>query len=78
MATSVICVNAQCRCLFEIRDSREGCYYLRSCHKCGELMKPECPFCRGLLEVVLTLGGPSCSHCGLELRAEDEEGLPPE
>jgi hypothetical protein len=77
VATSVICVNAQCRCLFEIRDSREGCYYLRSCHKCGELMKPQCPFCRDHFEVAWKQGAPNCARCGRELKAEGEEGLPP-
>jgi two-component system response regulator HydG len=66
----LICLNAQCRNLFEIQDAREGYYHLRNCQKCGHIMKPECPFCQHLLKVAWKNKIPHCSHCGRELKAE--------
>ena len=66
----LICLNAQCRNLFEIQDTREGYYHLRNCQKCGHIMKPECPFCQHLLKVAWKNKIPNCSHCGRQLKAE--------
>jgi DNA-binding NtrC family response regulator len=70
VAPFLICLNALCRDLFEIRDDRDGYYHLRNCQKCGHLMTPQCPFCLQVLKVAWRHEAPNCSHCGRELRPE--------